>query len=102
MNLFGEGNFALTAAKEIDATQDYLDMSKDVTNCQNEVSLEVCETKKYYEKVMEKCNCLPVNIGSSYKVQVRAPPTSPFTPPTSYLTRGGSVWPAEDRGAQVE
>ena len=69
MNLFGEGNFALTAAKEIDATQDYLDMSKDVTNCQNEVSLEVCETKKYFEKVMEKCNCLPVNIGSSYKVQ---------------------------------
>merc|ERR1711997_589783 len=50
-----------------DATQDYLDMSKDVTNCQNKASFEVCETEKYFEIVQEKCNCIPVKIGSSYK-----------------------------------
>ena len=68
MNLYGEGNFALTAAKEIDVTQDYLDMSKDVTNCQNEASLEVCETENYFKKVEEKCHCIPLTIGARNKV----------------------------------
>ena len=66
LNLYGEGNYALTAVKEIDATEDYLEMSKDITKCQNVISSEDCQTDKYIEEVLEKCLCLPANFAPIY------------------------------------
>ena len=45
----------MTAVKEIDATEDYLAMSRDITKCQNVISSEDCQTDKYIEEVLEKC-----------------------------------------------
>ena len=68
LKLYGGGNFALTAVKEIDVTEDYLKMAKDVTKCQDRLTLEECETKQYFEHVVDKCNCIPFKLGHKYKV----------------------------------
>ena len=68
LKLYGGGNFALTAVKEIDVTEEYLEMSKDITKCQNKISLEECENKQYFEKIIEKCECIPLILGHKYKV----------------------------------
>ena len=61
-------NFALTAVKEIDVTDDYMGMSEDVTKCQDRIRLEDCETKEYFEYVLKKCNCIPFKLGHNFKV----------------------------------
>ena len=58
----------MTAVKEIDATEDYLAMSKDIIKCQNVISAEECQTDKYIEQVLEKCLCLPANFAPIYRV----------------------------------
>ena len=70
MKIYGGGNFALTAVKEIDVTEEYLEMSKDITKCQNRISLEECETKEYFEQMVEKCKCIPFKLGHKYKVDI--------------------------------
>ena len=70
LKLYGGGNFALAAVKEIDVTEEYLEMSKDITKCQNKISLEECETKEYFEQMVEKCKCIPFKLGHKYMVDI--------------------------------
>ena len=60
LKLYGGGNFALTAVKEIDVTEDYLKMSKDVTKCQDRITLEECETKQFFEHVVDKIQSIQI------------------------------------------
>ena len=61
----------MTAVKEIDVTEEYLEMSKDITKCQNKISLEECETKEYFVQMLEKCKCIPFDHGHKYKVYIK-------------------------------
>ena len=57
--LFGEGNYALTAIKEIDMTEAFMNLDEETRNCQNVETYQECQAKEYIKMGLEKCNCTP-------------------------------------------
>ena len=57
--LHGEGDFALTAVQEIDATNAFLNLNREGTqhDCQNVETYQECEANEYIKMGLEKCNC---------------------------------------------
>ena len=49
--MYGEGNYALTAVKEISVTQSFLGLKEEDKKCQNLESLEDCSTKGYLQSI---------------------------------------------------
>ena len=45
--MYGEGNYALTAVKEVSVTQSFLSLKSEDKKCQNLESLEDCSTRSY-------------------------------------------------------
>ena len=58
----GEGSYALTGVKQMKVTEDFLGLNIDIRKCQNKETIEACTTKKYFEKLREKCQCVPYRL----------------------------------------
>ena len=69
--LIGEGKYNLNTLKEIKATDAYVGLGKDVTNCQNEESLFNCTTRQRIEAFQRECGCLPFSVRISSKVNLK-------------------------------
>ena len=70
MRLYGEGNYAISAVKDIKVTEDFLKLDEIVKNCQNYRKFEECETNKYLDIVEKKCKCIPYKLRDFTKNQV--------------------------------
>ena len=57
ITFYGEGEYAVTDIKEVKVTKGFLSLAEKVKNCQNEETLNECQTKKYISVGLEKCNC---------------------------------------------
>ena len=57
--LFGEGNYALTAVKEIDGTEEFLRLDEGIKHCQNRETFQECQAKEYIKDGLVKCKCTP-------------------------------------------
>ena len=67
--LIGEGEYNLNALKEIKATDSYVGLGKDVTECQNEESSFSCSTRQTIDAFQNECGCLPFAIRVSTEVK---------------------------------
>ena len=54
--------------KEIEATDDFLTLDKDVTKCQNKESLGDCQTRLYIDALEKQCGCLPFSVRNTEQV----------------------------------
>ena len=61
----------MDVVKEIKVTDSFLVMDIDVRECQNEEPLENCTTRQYINDLLQQCDCLPLSITTSNKVEVR-------------------------------
>ena len=62
LKLTGEGSYALTSVKEIQATEEFLGLDIETRKCQTEEIFEDCTTRKYLDQLEQKCGCVPYNI----------------------------------------
>ena len=60
--------YNMNNVKEISVTDDFLTLDKTVIKCQNEESLQDCETRKYIDTMVEQCKCLPFAIRNDNEV----------------------------------
>ena len=67
LQLSGKGEFALTDVKEMDGTEDFLDMDVKVRKCQNEETVLECRSRKYLDIGKKKCGCIPHHLRSFHK-----------------------------------
>ena len=68
MKLIGEGKYNLNAVKEIKVTESFLGLNMEDRACQNEATIENCTTRHYINDLLEQCDCLPLSITTSNKV----------------------------------
>ena len=68
--LTGEGTYALTAVKEIDVTEEFLELDTETINCQNKQLFEDCTTRQYLEKLQLECKCVPYSLRNFTENQV--------------------------------
>ena len=66
--LIGEGKYNLNDLKEIQATDAYVELGRDITKCQNEQAFFNCTTKHYNDDFKKKCGCLPFIISRPRQV----------------------------------
>ena len=59
VTLTGEGQYNFNSIKQIDITESFLNIDKELTKCQNRELFEDCTTQHYLLEVKEKCKCLP-------------------------------------------
>ena len=68
--LYGEGQYALSNVKQIDATEAFLSLDEKTRGCQNEVTLEDCWMKIYLKDGMDRCKCIPYSLKNYSKQEV--------------------------------
>ena len=71
-----EGDFALTDVKEMDGTEEFLDMDVKVRKCQNEETVLECRSKKYLDIGKKKCGCIPHHLRSFHTMVTNYIPDS--------------------------
>ena len=57
--------YNLNAVKDIKGTKDFLAMDDDRKGCQIEPN-ENCTTRRYVDRIIGKCGCLPISMKTSY------------------------------------
>ena len=60
--------YNLNNVKEIEASDDFLTLSKDVIQCQNKESLGDCQTRHYIDALEKQCGCLPFSVKNAEQV----------------------------------
>lgn len=75
---FGK-EYNLNNMKEIEVTKEFLSLEESVIGCQNEGSINDCQTREYVDVLMSQCNCLPFSIRQSDEVETL------FSCPKSWL-----------------
>ena len=68
MKLIGEGEYNINVLTQIEVTESFLGLDEESRKCQNEEDYSNCTTRKYHDKVLSECGCLPFNIRPSNKV----------------------------------
>ena len=64
----GEGKYNLNNVKQIVLTDSYHGLNINVKRCQNEEDVNDCTTRKFLDKVLQLCKCLPFSIRTSHNV----------------------------------
>ena len=62
LQLFGDGNYALSNVKEIKVSESFLNLESKVKKCQTQELLEECTSRQFMEKMIEGCNCTPFGL----------------------------------------
>ena len=60
--LEGEGDFSLTAIKEVRVTGEFLGLGHTVTRCQTEELRADCVSRRYRQLLQSSCSCLPLHL----------------------------------------
>ena len=60
---YGAGSFALSALQKIIGKNNFLAFPEDIKHCQDE-SFEKCQSKEFFNKVLEMCECVPWGLNS--------------------------------------
>ena len=60
--LEGEGDFSLTAIKEVRVTGEFLGLGHTVTRCQTEELRADCVSRRYRQLLLSSCSCLPLHL----------------------------------------
>ena len=68
MKILEEGEYNLNNLKEISVTDSFMELNRDIRNCQNIKSNEHCKEKFYVENLMQECGCLPLSLRLTEKV----------------------------------
>ena len=69
VKLIGEGQYNFDTLKDLRVTESYLEMARDIRECQNDEPFFNCTTRQYVDAIMERCECLPhINLKSNGKV----------------------------------
>ena len=55
--------------KEIEVTDSYLGLDKNVRQCQTQETFHNCTTRKYIDKLRQICGCMPFKIRLDDKVR---------------------------------
>ena len=59
LRLYGGGDYEFTNVKEMNVTEDFLQLEEDVKKCQNNESVVECAAREYLESGREECGCVP-------------------------------------------
>ena len=101
--MYGEGNYALTAVKEVSVTQSFLGLKEEDKKCQNLESLEDCSTRSYLQSIRSDQTDRTIHrfsVGESavdHSVLVlmkifRFVPRPSSTPSQSWREQPGTAW----------
>ena len=60
--MVGEGKFNLNVLRETKVTDSFLGLDMEDRGCQNDEPVQNCTTRQYIETVLDKCNCVPLNL----------------------------------------
>ena len=52
----------------ITVTEDFLTLDEEIIKCDEIDTYDDCQTKSFRKQLLEKCHCLPVQMGHSDKV----------------------------------
>ena len=63
LKMVGEGEYNVNVLSEIKASESYLGLDKSVIECQDHEPLFNCTTRRYHDRSLSLCECLPVNLG---------------------------------------
>jgi hypothetical protein len=66
--MFGGGDYALTAVKEIDGTEEFLGLDEGVKHCQSRETIQECQAREYIKNGLEKCKCTPYQMRNYSKM----------------------------------
>ena len=55
--------------KEIEVTNEFLSLDEKDIGCQNDETINDCETREYVDVLMSQCKCLPFSIRQSDEVK---------------------------------
>ena len=69
--LIGEGLYNLNSLKEIQVTDSYLELDEDVRGCQTTKPYYNCTTRIYFDKMLQKCGCLPLPLANIDQVKLK-------------------------------
>ena len=62
---YGPGSYALTSVKQIDATDEFLSMSKEKRKCEQE-NFQNCQERLFNERI-KQCDCVPQSLFPALK-----------------------------------
>ena len=68
--LQGEGKYVLSAIKDIEVTDQFVQLGDTVTRCQTVEHKVDCQSRRFKEKVLSQCKCSPFHMRSYYGEQV--------------------------------
>ena len=68
---YGEGNYALTAIREIDTTAAFLSLGEDIIDCQNMETYQECQARDYIKMGLEQCKCTPYQLRNFSKKVIK-------------------------------
>ena len=69
--LHGQGDFVLSNIKKIEVTEEFVGLGQAVTHCQTEEYREDLEERKYRERLLSQCQCVPFTLRSYYGEEVK-------------------------------
>ena len=61
-------DYNLNTVKEIQVSDDFLSLDREVAGCQNEESYQDCTTRNHLENLSKECGCLPLTIRTKKEV----------------------------------
>ena len=64
--------YNLNNLKEIEVTDEFLNLDQNIRMCQNGESLQNCQTRKYIDELVKKCKCLPFAISHANEVNLKS------------------------------
>ena len=65
-----EGDYIITDVKELDGSEEFLDLSDEDKGCQTKETVVDCKARKYLEAGRRNCSCIPFHL-MSHSVTVR-------------------------------
>ena len=62
LTVYGSGRYSISDVKEIDGTEEYLEIATRSGECQQKESYEDCLAKDYLTLGLDQCKCIPYRL----------------------------------------
>ena len=66
----GEGHYTMWSAMNIEVTEEFVGLGREVTKCQTEEDRVDCQSRTFRERVLSHCKCSPFSLRSYYGEEV--------------------------------
>ena len=70
LELYGEGNYAISDVKEVKATEAFLELDVQTKRCQEKESIEACSSRLHLSMIRKQCQCIPLNLLNTTNIEV--------------------------------